>query len=169
MPMGVGEHCEGGKQPSTHARWARVLGSGPFAAPYWAEWFQGLSNKFLSVAGPKMLLLAGMDRLDKDLMIGQMQGPAPGPAGARPVAQPGLTGLALAVGKFQLQVIASAGHSVHEDAPGKRSMPFPHPARDRCCWPGPGGGSRPSARWAGCAGEASAVVAGFLKRFRLVK
>ncbi len=38
-----------------------------------------------------MLLLAGTDRLDKELMIGQMQG------------------------KYQLQVFPEAGHFVHED------------------------------------------------------
>jgi len=38
-----------------------------------------------------MLILAGMDRLDKDLMVGQMQG------------------------KFQMQVFNNVGHTVHED------------------------------------------------------
>lgn len=42
--------------------------------PYWENWFQGMSNKFLSARGAKLLLLAGTDRLDKELMIGQMQG-----------------------------------------------------------------------------------------------
>eukprot|EP00730_Choanoeca_flexa_P016023 TRINITY_DN7490_c0_g2_i2.p1 TRINITY_DN7490_c0_g2~~TRINITY_DN7490_c0_g2_i2.p1 ORF type:complete len:286 (+),score=36.67 TRINITY_DN7490_c0_g2_i2:486-1343(+) len=65
------------------------------SAPYWEEWFRGLSKTFLSVPGPKMLMLAGIDRLDKDLTIGQMQG------------------------QFQLQVIPNAGHCVHEDAPGQ--------------------------------------------------
>ena len=41
------------------------------------------------------MLLAGTDRLDKDLMIGQMQG------------------------KFQLQVFPEAGHFVQEDLPGR--------------------------------------------------
>ena len=34
----------------------------------------GLSKKFLEAKGGKLLLLAGTDRLDKELMIGQMQG-----------------------------------------------------------------------------------------------
>uniref|UniRef100_A0A8D0W3K8 protein phosphatase methylesterase-1 n=1 Tax=Sus scrofa TaxID=9823 RepID=A0A8D0W3K8_PIG len=41
---------------------------------YWDGWFRGLSNLFLSCPIPKLLLLAGVDRLDKDLTIGQMQG-----------------------------------------------------------------------------------------------
>ena len=41
---------------------------------FWSEWFQGLSSKFLSSAPAKMLLLAGIDRLDTDLTVGQMQG-----------------------------------------------------------------------------------------------
>ncbi|XP_069496240.1 protein phosphatase methylesterase 1 [Ambystoma mexicanum] len=62
---------------------------------YWDGWFRGLSNLFLSVPVPKQLLLAGVDRLDKDLTIGQMQG------------------------KFQMQVLPQVGHAVHEDAPDK--------------------------------------------------
>ena len=42
--------------------------------PFWESWFKGLSSKFLSAKGGKLLLLAGTDRLDKELMIGQMQG-----------------------------------------------------------------------------------------------
>lgn len=42
---------------------------------YWTEWFEGLSAKFLEVpVQGKLLLLAGVDRLDKTLLIGQMQG-----------------------------------------------------------------------------------------------
>jgi protein phosphatase methylesterase 1 len=52
-----------------------------------------LSAKFLNVHAPKLLLLAGVDRLDKDLMVGQMQG------------------------KFQMQILPLCGHAVHEDAP----------------------------------------------------
>nr|XP_034971743.1 protein phosphatase methylesterase 1 [Zootoca vivipara] len=62
---------------------------------YWDGWFRGLSNLFLNCAVPKLLLLAGVDRLDKDLTIGQMQG------------------------KFQMQVLPQCGHAVHEDAPDK--------------------------------------------------
>lgn len=41
---------------------------------YWEGWFSKLSSLFLSCEVPKMLLLAGVDRLDKELTIGQMQG-----------------------------------------------------------------------------------------------
>jgi len=41
---------------------------------YWKGWFEGLSKLFLSSSIPKLLILAGVDRLDKDLTIGQMQG-----------------------------------------------------------------------------------------------
>ena len=37
-------------------------------------WVKGLSNKFLGSRAGKLLLLAGTDRLDRALMIGQMQG-----------------------------------------------------------------------------------------------
>jgi protein phosphatase methylesterase 1 len=63
------------------------------SAEYWPGWFKGLSKLFLSVPGAKMLVLAGVDRLDKELMIGQM------------------------MGKFQQQVLPEAGHCVHEDRP----------------------------------------------------
>ncbi|KDR16494.1 protein phosphatase methylesterase 1 [Zootermopsis nevadensis] len=62
---------------------------------YWSGWFKGLSNTFLNCPVPKMLLLAGIDRLDKDLTVGQMQG------------------------KFQMQVLPQCGHAVHEDVPDK--------------------------------------------------
>jgi protein phosphatase methylesterase 1 len=41
---------------------------------YWENWFNGMSKKFLGGQGAKLLVLAGTDRLDKELMIGQMQG-----------------------------------------------------------------------------------------------
>lgn len=44
------------------------------SAPYWKGWYLGLSQLFLSVKAPKILMLAGSDRLDKTLTIGQMQG-----------------------------------------------------------------------------------------------
>ncbi|KIV89121.1 hypothetical protein PV10_08720 [Exophiala mesophila] len=66
--------------------------------PFWENWFVGLSSKFLTSRGAKLLLLAGTDRLDKELMIGQMQG------------------------KYQLQVFPEAGHFVHEDQPAKTAM-----------------------------------------------
>lgn len=42
--------------------------------PFWENWFVGLSKKFLEARGGKLLLLAGTDRLDTELTIGQMQG-----------------------------------------------------------------------------------------------
>jgi protein phosphatase methylesterase 1 len=42
--------------------------------PFWTEWFTGLSEKFLNSGTAKLLMLAGTDRLDKPLIIGQMQG-----------------------------------------------------------------------------------------------
>lgn len=66
--------------------------------PYWEGWFAGLSRKFLDAKGGKLLLLAGTDRLDKELMIGQMQG------------------------KYQLQVFPEAGHFLHEDQAEKTAM-----------------------------------------------
>lgn len=76
--------------PSPKYTWRIELGN---TEPYWKGWFQGLSQKFLACDVPKMLLLAGVDRLDKDLTIGQMQG------------------------KFQMQVLPKSGHAVHEDVP----------------------------------------------------
>ena len=60
---------------------------------FWSGWFNGLSEKFLNLLEPKLLILAGIDNLDKSLTVGQMQG------------------------KFQLQVLARTGHAVHEDRP----------------------------------------------------
>ena len=55
------------------------------------DWYQGLSKLFLSVPAPKVLLLAGTDRLDQELTIGQMQG------------------------KFQMCLLPQAGHVIQED------------------------------------------------------
>ncbi|CAK9800362.1 Protein phosphatase methylesterase 1 [Anthophora plagiata] len=62
---------------------------------HWIGWFNGLSSAFLNVPVPKLLLLAGVDRLDRELTVGQMQG------------------------KFQMQVLPACGHAVHEDVPDK--------------------------------------------------
>nr|ODN99978.1 protein phosphatase methylesterase 1 [Cryptococcus depauperatus CBS 7855] len=61
--------------------------------PYWAEWYNGLSKRFLEAKCAKLLVLAGQERLDKELMVGQMQG------------------------KFQLEVMKDVGHYLHEDNP----------------------------------------------------
>lgn len=55
-------------------RWRTDLAS---TQPFWEGWFIGLSKKFLEAKGGKMLLLAGTDRLDTELTIGQMQGTPP--------------------------------------------------------------------------------------------
>jgi len=54
--------------------WRTELGS---TEAYWENWFTGMSVKFLKGKGAKLLVLAGTDRLDKELMIGQMQGTSP--------------------------------------------------------------------------------------------
>ncbi|XBW35665.1 hypothetical protein QEN19_001236 [Hanseniaspora menglaensis] len=64
--------------------------------PYWNTWFTGLSDRFVNCRGvSKLLILSGADQrnqaLDKDLMIGQMQG------------------------KFQLNIFNNGGHFIHED------------------------------------------------------
>lgn len=63
---------------------------------FWTTWFQNLSSKFLRVPAAKLLVLANTDRLDKELLIGQMQG------------------------KFQLEILES-GHCINEDVPEKLS------------------------------------------------
>ncbi|KAF0893212.1 hypothetical protein E2562_023232 [Oryza meyeriana var. granulata] len=60
---------------------------------YWKGWYEGLSEKFLSCPVQKVLLLAGTDRLDRALTIGQMQG------------------------KFQMVVVRHTGHAIQEDVP----------------------------------------------------
>jgi len=75
--------------------WRTDLGA---TQPFWEDWFIGLSKKFLEAKGGKLLLLAGTDRLDKELMIGQMQG------------------------KYQLQVLPEAGHFIQEDLPEKTAL-----------------------------------------------
>lgn len=41
---------------------------------YWKEWFHDLNKNFLNNQLPKLLILAGPDRLDTDLTIAHMQG-----------------------------------------------------------------------------------------------
>ncbi|CAI5469994.1 unnamed protein product [Closterium sp. Yama58-4] len=59
--------------------------------PYWKGWYAGLSDLFLRCPVPKLLLLAGTDRLDKPLTIAQMQG------------------------RFQMLVVRHSGHAIQED------------------------------------------------------
>lgn len=65
---------------------------------YWDSWFVGLSHQFVSLATCKLLILAGNDNLDRELIIGQMQG------------------------KYQLVVFQDSGHFVQEDAPKKCAL-----------------------------------------------
>ncbi|KAK0746034.1 Alpha/Beta hydrolase protein [Schizothecium vesticola] len=90
---GGGMGREGGGEGGKMAwRWRTDLAA---TQPFWEGWFTGLSRKFLAAKGGKMLLLAGTDRLDTELTIGQMQG------------------------KYALQVFPEAGHFIHEDLPEK--------------------------------------------------
>ncbi|KAI5953801.1 PPE1 [Candida margitis] len=64
--------------------------------PYWNTWFVGLSKNFLNFPKAKLLILAAHETLDKELIIGQMQG------------------------KYELVVFNNSqksGHFVHEDLP----------------------------------------------------
>uniref|UniRef100_A0A6B2LD61 protein phosphatase methylesterase-1 n=1 Tax=Arcella intermedia TaxID=1963864 RepID=A0A6B2LD61_9EUKA len=61
--------------------------------PFWEGWFKNMSNLFLSVPCPKLLLVADTDRLDTPLTTGQM------------------------MGKFQFSIIPNVGHLIQEDAP----------------------------------------------------
>jgi protein phosphatase methylesterase 1 len=81
------EHRE---TPSKLYRWRTDLIS---TQPHWSGWFCGLSSLFLSCPLPKLLMLAGSDRLDTPMMIAHMQG------------------------KLQLEVMANTGHSIQEDQP----------------------------------------------------
>ncbi|KAL5052081.1 protein phosphatase methylesterase 1 [Aspergillus fruticulosus] len=83
------------KDPSKPWVWRTNLAE---TKPFWEDWFVGLSRKFLESRGGKLLLLAGTDRLDKELMIGQMQG------------------------KYQLQVFPDAGHFIQEDQPARTAQ-----------------------------------------------
>ncbi|KAK2740987.1 Protein phosphatase methylesterase 1 [Onygenales sp. PD_40] len=81
--------------PSRPWKWRTDLAA---TKPFWENWFIGLSKKFLEARGGKLLLLAGTDRLDTELTIGQMQG------------------------KYQLQVFPEAGHFIQEDQPAKTAQ-----------------------------------------------
>ncbi|KAL4160971.1 hypothetical protein PRNP1_001528 [Phytophthora ramorum] len=63
------------------------------SAKYWHDWFFGLSKQFLSLKEAKVLVLAGSDRLDTELMCGQM------------------------MGKFEMRLMYSSGHVIQEDCP----------------------------------------------------
>lgn len=74
-------------------RWRTNLAS---TQKHWNGWFDGLSNSMLdSPVQGKFLLLAGVDRLDRTLTIGHMQG------------------------KLMVQILPKCGHAVHEDLPDR--------------------------------------------------
>ncbi|KAF5727075.1 hydrolase family protein [Tripterygium wilfordii] len=88
---------------------------------YWKGWYEGLSEKFLSSPVPKLLLLAGTDRLDRTLTIGQMQG------------------------KFQMVVVRHTGHAIQEDVPDEfATLILNFISRNRI---GPHGAEIPGIRW----------------------
>ncbi|CAN0169760.1 unnamed protein product [Ascophyllum nodosum] len=60
----------------------------------WRGWFEGMSEAFLALAVPKLLMVAGMDRLDTELTAAHMQ-----------------------EGEFQLKLVYGCGHNVQEDQP----------------------------------------------------
>jgi len=64
-------------------------------APFWEGWFENMSNLFVSVLSPKLLIIADTDRLDTPLTIAQMQG------------------------KYQLSIFSNVGHQIQEDDPTK--------------------------------------------------
>lgn len=72
----------------------RITDLGEFK-PYWSKWFTNLSSRFVSLPTSKLLILAGNENIDKELIIGQMQG------------------------KYQLVVLQDSGHFVQEDEPIK--------------------------------------------------
>lgn len=94
------QHDDGYKKPAepykTGYTWRTNLAK---TQPHWSDWFEGLSQQMLdsNVQG-KFLLLAGIDRLDKALTIGQMQG------------------------KFMMKVLPKCGHAVHEDVPDQVAL-----------------------------------------------
>ncbi|KXZ52855.1 hypothetical protein GPECTOR_8g237 [Gonium pectorale] len=90
-PVG-GEGEEADKPASASGRWVWRTPL-ELSRPHWEGWYTGLSEAFLQLSCPKALVLAGTDRLDRALTIGQMQG------------------------KFQLILMPTAGHAIHEDEP----------------------------------------------------
>ncbi|KAK5209276.1 Protein phosphatase methylesterase 1 [Exophiala xenobiotica] len=96
--------------------WRTDLGA---TKPFWEDWFVGLSKKFLESRGGKLLLLAGTDRLDKELMIGQMQGWYTLNTAQAHYVVSILTLTLVLTGKYQLQVFPDSGHFIQEDQPAK--------------------------------------------------
>lgn len=66
----------------------------PSMEAVWNTWFDNLDSNFLRIGSPKMLCVASVDRLDRDLTVAHMQG------------------------KFQLEVCGNhAGHYIQDDTP----------------------------------------------------
>eukprot|EP00793_Prasinoderma_coloniale_P003619 PRCOL_00002994-RA len=78
--------------PPRRLVWRTDLGA---TEPHWEGWYRGLSDAFLRVRAPKVLVLAGADRLDRALTMASMQG------------------------RYQTVLLPGAGHAVHEDAADK--------------------------------------------------
>jgi protein phosphatase methylesterase 1 len=102
------------REPAYRVSSSKELGS---TEAYWTNWFTGMSAKFLSGKGAKLLILAGTDRLDKELMIGQMQGTIRFSTDYIGYSRTSL--ITHCTGKFQLQVFPASGHFLHEDQPDK--------------------------------------------------
>ncbi|CAI1724441.1 hypothetical protein SEUBUCD646_0O02420 [Saccharomyces eubayanus] len=67
-------------------------------SPFWNTWFTDLSHSFVDLPVSKLLILAGNENLDKELIVGQMQG------------------------KYQLVVFQDSGHFIQEDSPMKTAV-----------------------------------------------
>jgi len=68
---------------------------------FWHDWFKGMDKKFLNAkCGPKLVLIANPNNLDKEMTIAQMQG------------------------KFQIQMLPGSGHAVHEDCAKRIAVKF---------------------------------------------
>lgn len=63
--------------------------------PFWEGWFRGMSRDFLATHCQKQLIVAGSDRVDREMMIAQMQG------------------------KYKHTILHGVGHVVQEDNPGE--------------------------------------------------
>ncbi|KAG7891423.1 hypothetical protein KL925_001367 [Ogataea polymorpha] len=88
--------------------------------PFWHDWFEGLSKRFVSIPDriSKLLILANNDYLDKDLMIGQMQGKYQLVVFHNNQLKHANT-LTTATQSIPSQDASDLGHFVHEDIPLK--------------------------------------------------
>ncbi|KAJ1944065.1 Protein phosphatase methylesterase 1 [Kickxella alabastrina] len=80
------------RQAANGSRWSWKTQSMP-TKQCWRGWYTGLSKTFVSAQTARLLILAGLDRLDKELLIAQMQG------------------------EFQLELLPAAGHAIRENLP----------------------------------------------------